>query len=169
MKMKLASILVFLLFIQLKIPNQNRKVVNDPQFLNQLQGVWADITPGERWIKIVIRGNKFYYFMADPSDGRWSDWTSQHQPNTITSSVKISERNNYNGKWTSTSVAYTDNDNNGIYHRFLINVENGKKYLTVVAQGDNERLSDRTGENLNRPIVTDNLRKRADNFNPWAR
>lgn len=164
---KLFYLLSFLLFPTFSFA-QERKVVNDPGFKSKIQGVWADVSPGKSWIKVVISGDRYYYYSARPSSGEWIDMTNMHKNNVLTDFVKITTRDDYNGKLMTYSVAYTDNDQNGLYTSFRIDVENGQQYLTMVRKGDKPNYSSSSGRNMNEPVVISNLKKRASNFNPWS-
>jgi len=91
-----------------------------------------------------------------------------HENNRITSFLKVSERNNYDGKLISYNIAYTDNNENGMYTSFRIVSDNGKQSLTLISKGDEPRISPSSGRDLNSPIVVRELTKRSPNFNPWS-
>lgn len=120
---------------------QDRVVVESPELKNMLQGVWAKTPYGETWIKVVVKGDRYYYYSARPQDGKWVDWTSQHEKTTLTSFLKVTERNKYDGKLFTYYVAYTDNDEYaGKYRTLRIDIENGQQVLTFINQRRQAKL-----------------------------
>jgi hypothetical protein len=145
----------------------DRKVVEYPALQNMLKGVWATTPNGGSWIKIEINNNQYSWYSAFPQDGKWVDMSNHHKMRTIKSFLKITERNAYDGKPVTYYVGLTDEDENGFYRIFRIDIEGGKEIMTVIAKGDKPNYSLRSGADLNAPIIIEGFRKRQPNFNPW--
>jgi hypothetical protein len=158
----------FLLFITFNIYSQsNDKVLNDLNFKSRLQGTWAQTPNGGPWIKIVITGDTYKYFSAHPSDGEWTDMTSQHKNNILVSFLKVTERSDYDGKIYSYNVAFTEKDKNGVYVALRVDMKQGKQILTYLSKGDKPSYNTRSGRDDNAPIIIENFYKKSANFNPW--
>jgi hypothetical protein len=145
----------------------DRKAIEYPALQTMLKGVWAKTPNGGPWIKVVISENRYTWYSAQPQSGEWVDWSSQHKNRTLTSFYKVTERSKYDGKPFSYYIAYTDEDDKGFYRAFRIDIESGQQILTVIAKGDKPNYSSSSGRDLNAPIVTEGLKKKPANFNPW--
>ena len=143
----------------------DKQVVSDPTYKTRLQGEWAKTPSGGIWTKFVIEGDYFRIYTASPSDGEWTDVTGGRNTQ-LTSFMKITERSDYDGKRVTRYVAYTDEEQNGVYTAFHMSATNDREIM-VVRRGDRPNYSLRTGEDMNKPLVTEGLIKRAKNFNPW--
>ena len=163
-------IIILLMFVSLNVYSQDdRKTVQDLTYKTKLQGVWAKTPNGGTWIKVVITGDTYQYFTASPKDGKWSSMNTLHNSNNrITSFVKVTTRNDYDGKLITYNVAYTDNDKNGLYTAFYLDFDDGKQSLTLISKGDEPNYSPSTGKDLNSPFTVKGLIKRPSNFNPWS-
>ena len=119
--MKKEFIFIALLSIHLVFPafSQNgssRKTEVDPTMLNKLQGTWMEVTPGERsWYKVQIINNNCKIWHSDPGTGNWNDGASNNDPTRlrIKGCFKITDRNTYDGKLQSESLALTEYDDDG--------------------------------------------------------
>lgn len=118
-KIKFLLITALSIFLVLPVFSQNtssRKQVEDPGMLKKLQGTWVFTEPGERtWFKVKISGNECKVWMSSPSTGHWNDGASNNDPTvcTITGCYRITDRNEYDGKLQSESLAFTIRNRTG--------------------------------------------------------
>ena len=138
MKLKyfLAIILSFsLLNTTFSQNNSSRKTEDDPAMLKKMQGAWMHINAGEDWYKVEIKNENCKIWHSDPQTGNWNDGMSKNDPArlTITGCYKITDRNEYDGKLQSESLAFTvyDDDNKEGY-TLNIHIEGGETYLRIM-------------------------------------
>jgi hypothetical protein len=152
-------ILIIGLFISNLVIAQNpssRKQVEDPSMLTKLQGTWMRVTPGQSfWYKVKITDKVCKVWMSTPSAGHWNDGASANDPTIcdITGCYKITDRNEYDGKLQSESLAFTVRRNSG-NEGYTLNLHQseGKTYLRIMDKWSN------------RWIV---LKKVSSNYSPW--
>ena len=134
----LLTLIIFLVFSSyLNAQNtSSRKQVEDPTMLNKLQGTWMSAIPGEAlWFKVQIDGKECKVWMSSPKTGHWNDGASFNDPTVcdITGCYKITDRNEYDGKLQSESLALTNRRSSGSEGYTLnLHLEGGKTYLRIM-------------------------------------
>lgn len=134
----------------------SRKQEEDPTMLPKLQGTWMRVTPGEAiWWKVQISGKVCKVWMSSPRTGHWNDGASNNDPTIcdITGCYKITDRNEYDGKLQSESLALTARRRTGSEGYTLnLHTQGGQTFL---------RIMDYSGTGW---IV---LKKVSANYSPW--
>lgn len=159
--MKIKHVFVILLSILFVLPtfSQNtssRKQEEDPAMLTKLQGTWMRSVPGEYlWYKVQITDKECKIWMSSPSRGHWNDGASYNDPTVcdITGCYKITDRNEYDGKLQSESLALTVRRRSGDDGYTLnLHKQDGQIYL---------RIMDTHGTRWNV------CKKVSSNYSPW--
>jgi len=167
MKKKLIG---FLMLLSSSLFSQTTKVEN-PNFLNQLQGTWVDEEPGVTlWKKKVIEGNQIKHYSARPREGQWNfDLTI---PIINCYKETVTERSNYDGKLKTqvTSFAicpggdYSKDPED--YDILYYGVTNGRKYIYTVYNKPTTKLNN--DYSLSKSYYTSRkYYKVVSNYSPW--
>ena len=159
MKKKLVG---FLVLLSSSLFSQTTTVEN-PNFLNQIQGTWVDQEPGVLlWAKFVIKGNQITHYSARPREGQWP---SPDYINQIINCYKqtSTERSDYDGKLKTQVVSYATHPplNRNLYY----GEKNGRKYIYEV---NNEPTLERASDLLSESYWTSRkYYKVVSNYDPW--
>jgi len=161
---KLALNLFLSLFTLTLFSQSGETAVEDPSFLQKIQGTWVNTNPGTIWEKVVISGDNFESYSASPKDGEWSLMKTYK----LTIPVKVTKRNNYDGKLFTYSYVLSEEDGLGNYIAIFDEIVNGQRM--IYSEVHNSRP-----ESARRPNYAGDLqggkrtylKKVPSNFNPW--
>jgi len=161
---KLALNLFLSLFTLTLFSQSGETYVEDPPFLQKIQGTWVNTKPGTIWNKTVISGNTFESYSASPEDGEWSLMKTYK----LTTPVKVTKRNNYDGKTFSYSYVLSEEDNLGNYIAVFDEIVDGKRMIYIEVHNsrpESARRPNYAGDVQGKKRTY--LRKVPSNFNPW--